>query len=176
MCLAIPAPVIELDPASASAEVELGGLRRRISVAPLDVLHATLMLMRQINAGEARVENQYHRAVAPQGNLKAQRLMAETFRVRERFAWRGLGELPQSALGLAETYAAFDAERRFSLAHSEACEVRGCDCLAILRGLMEASDCALFGTACTPEHPMGACMVSSEGACAADWSYGRTAP
>jgi len=143
---------------------------------PLDVLHATLMLMRQINAGEARVENQYRRAVSPQGNLKAQRLMAETFRVRERFAWRGLGELPQSALELADTFAAFDAERRFGLAPSEAREVRGCDCPAILRGLKEPSDCALFGTACTPEHPLGACMVSSEGACAAYWSYGRAAP
>jgi hydrogenase expression/formation protein HypD len=140
---------------------------------PLDVMHATLMLVRQINAGEHRVENQYTRAVTEAGNAKAQALVNEVFTRRAEFEWRGLGWLPDSALALAEAYADLDAERRFPVEVAAAREVKGCDCPSILRGVKRPTDCRLFGTACTPQTPLGACMVSSEGACAAYWSYGR---
>jgi hydrogenase expression/formation protein HypD len=140
---------------------------------PLDVMQSTLMLVRQINAGKHRVENQYTRAVTPTGNRKAQALMAEAFAPRPRFEWRGLGELPASALRIADSYRDLDAEQRFPVAPSDGREVKGCECPSVLRGLTEPMDCKLFGTVCTPENPMGACMVSSEGACAAYWSYGR---
>jgi len=144
---------------------------------PLDVMQSTLMLVRQINEHRCTVENQYTRAVTRGGNRKAQALMDEVFAVRERFEWRGLGHLPASALRLADAYADFDAEQRFPVAPGQAGkwgkEIKGCECPSVLRGTMEPTDCKLFGTVCTPENPMGACMVSSEGACAAYWSYGR---
>ena len=140
---------------------------------PLDVMQSALMLIRQINDGRAEVENQYTRAVTEQGNLKAQALMDAVFRVRETFEWRGLGFLPNSALCLADVYGDLDVERRFPVEVAPAREVRGCECPAILRGVKEPTDCKLFGTVCTPDNPMGSCMVSSEGACAAYWSYGR---
>ncbi len=140
---------------------------------PLDVMQSILMLIRQLNEGRCEVENQYTRAVTPEGNRKAQALMAEVFRPRETFEWRGLGFLPDSALRLADDYANLDAERRFAVTIGEVREVKGCECPAILRGIKEPTDCKLFGTVCTPDNPMGSCMVSSEGACAAYWSYGR---
>jgi len=140
---------------------------------PLDVMQSALMLIRQINRGRAQVENQYTRAVTRDGNPKAQALMAEVFSPRETFEWRGLGFLPASALRIADAYADLDAEQRFPVAPSTGREIKGCECPSVLRGVMEPTDCKLFGTVCTPENPMGACMVSSEGACAAYWSYGR---
>ena len=140
---------------------------------PLDVMQATLMLIRQINADRAEVENQYSRAVTPEGNRKAQALMAEVLTLRDTFEWRGLGFLPDSAQRLNEAFADFDAEQRFRVAVPPSCEVKGCECPAVLRGIKEPADCRLFGTVCTPDNPMGSCMVSSEGACAAYWSYGR---
>ena len=140
---------------------------------PLDVMQSALMLIRQINDGRAEVENQYTRAVTEQGNIKAQMLMDEVYTRRETFEWRGLGFLPESALRLADGYADLDAERRFPVEVRPAPEVKGCECPAILRGVKEPTDCKLFGTVCTPDNPMGSCMVSSEGACAAYWSYGR---
>jgi hydrogenase expression/formation protein HypD len=140
---------------------------------PLDVMQSALMLIRQINDGRAEVENQYTRAVTEQGNIKAQVLMDEVYTRRETFEWRGLGFLPESALRLADGYADLDAERRFPVEVRPAPEVKGCECPAILRGIKEPTDCKLFGTVCTPDNPMGSCMVSSEGACAAYWSYGR---
>ncbi len=140
---------------------------------PLDVLQAIRMLVRQVVEGRAAVENEYARAVTEDGNLKAQNLMGQVFETRDRFAWRGLGEIPHSALRLKEAYASFDAERRFDLPETAARENPGCQCPLILRGAATPQDCKLFGTACTPENPMGACMVSSEGACAAWYSYGR---
>jgi len=140
---------------------------------PLDVMQSALMLIRQINDGRAEVENQYTRAVTEQGNIKAQMLMDEVYTRRETFEWRGLGFLPESALRLADGYADLDAERRFPVEVRPAPEVKGCECPAILRGIKEPTDCKLFGTVCTPDNPMGSCMVSSEGACAAYWSYGR---
>jgi hydrogenase expression/formation protein HypD len=143
---------------------------------PVDVLQATLMLVQQLNNGQCLVENQYRRAVSDSGNHKAQALIAEVFTLRSRFEWRGLGWLPNSALQIAPAYAAFDAEQRFSLPDTPSQAVKGCECPAILRGSKRPTDCRLLGTVCTPENPMGACMVSSEGACAAYWSYGRQRP
>ncbi|MFZ1538153.1 MAG: hydrogenase formation protein HypD [Chromatiaceae bacterium] len=140
---------------------------------PLDVMQASLMLIRQINEGRAEVENQYSRAVSAEGNLKAQALMAEVLTRRDTFEWRGLGFLPDSAQRLNDAFATFDAEERFRVAVTPSCEVKGCECPAVLRGVKEPVDCRLFGTVCTPDNPMGSCMVSSEGACAAYWSYGR---
>ena len=140
---------------------------------PLDVMQAVLMLIRQLNAGRHEIENEYSRAVTPEGNVKAQALMAETLETRESFEWRGLGLVPLSGLRIREAYAGFDAERRFDLPPIHAADHKACECGAILRGVKRPEDCRLFGTACTPETPMGSCMVSSEGACAAHWSFGR---
>jgi len=140
---------------------------------PLDVMQAVLMLLRQVNCGRAEVENEYTRAVTPVGNVKAQRLMREVFEPREIFEWRGLGLIAESALRLRAAFAAFDAEKRFSLSPIKAVENPACQCPAILRGAKRPSDCKLFGKACTPESPIGSCMVSSEGACAAWYIYGR---
>jgi len=140
---------------------------------PLDVMQSALMLIRQINTGRCEVENQYRRAVTPEGNRKAQALMADCFELRESFEWRGLGFLPASALKIRKEYSDLDAEIRFPVETRESREVKGCECPAILRGVKRPTDCKLFGTICTPENPMGSCMVSSEGACAAYWSYGR---
>ncbi len=140
---------------------------------PLDVAQAILMLVRQIDGGRAEVENQYIRAVTPQGNLKAQAEVAAVFETRETFEWRGLGFLPSSALKLRPELAGFDAERRFGLAPKPAKDNPACECGAILRGAKAPRDCRLFGTVCTPDSPMGSCMVSPEGACAAHWTYGR---
>ena len=140
---------------------------------PLDVMQSALMLIRQINEERCEVENQYRRAVTRSGNGKAQALMANCFELRDRFEWRGLGFLPASALRIRDAYADLDAEVRFPVEPGESREVRGCECSAILRGVKRPTDCKLFGTVCTPENPMGSCMVSSEGACAAYWSYGR---
>jgi hydrogenase expression/formation protein HypD len=140
---------------------------------PLDVMQAILMLVRQVNDGRAEVENEFTRAVTDEGNLKAQALMADVFALRESFEWRGLGVLPRSALRIHERYAAFDAEARFGLAYTPVADHKACECGPILRGVKAPLDCKLFGTVCTPDTPMGACMVSSEGACAAHYTYGR---
>lgn len=140
---------------------------------PLDVLQAILMLVRQVNQGRAEVENQFTRAVTRDGNRKAQALVAEVFELRRSFEWRGLGSVPYSGLRLKEAYAAFDAERRFAVPGASVPDHKGCACGAILRGVKRPSDCKLFGTVCTPESPMGSCMVSAEGACAAHYTYGR---
>ncbi|MBZ0092674.1 MAG: hydrogenase formation protein HypD, partial [Sulfuricellaceae bacterium] len=140
---------------------------------PLDVMQAVLMLVRQVNQGRAAVENEYARAVTYAGNAKAQALMDDVFELRDSFEWRGLGWLPRSARKLQERYAAFDTERRFEVAPAAVAEHKACECGAILRGQKNPRDCKVFGTVCTPENPIGSCMVSSEGACAAYYSYGR---
>lgn len=140
---------------------------------PLDVMQAILMLVRQLNQGRHQVENQFSRAVTAEGNLKAQALVAEVFELRPAFEWRGLGVVPYSALRIKAAYAGFDAERRFAVPGRSVPDHKGCACGAILRGLKRPADCALFGTGCTPDNPMGSCMVSAEGACAAYYSYGR---
>jgi hydrogenase expression/formation protein HypD len=140
---------------------------------PLDVIHAILMLVRQVNESRHDVENQYTRLVTAGGNRIAQREVAEVFERRTSFEWRGLGEVPFSALRLRADYAAFDAERRFAIATTPAPDNPACECGTILRGLKKPAECKLFGTVCSPETPMGSCMVSPEGACAAHWTYGR---
>jgi len=140
---------------------------------PLDVLQSVWMLIRQINRHEARVENQYTRAVKRLGNQKAIKLMQKVFELRPVFEWRGLGELEDSALKIRDEFKDLDAEQRFSFPSITSRENRGCICPAILRGVSRPDECALFATVCTPEDPKGACMVSSEGACAAYYSYGR---
>ena len=140
---------------------------------PLDVMQACLMLVRQINEGRAEVENEFTRAVTREGNLKAQALVSEVFELRRSFEWRGLGEVPYSALRIREGFAAFDAEKRFNLHTLKVADNKACECGAILRGVKHPRECKVFGTVCTPENPIGSCMVSSEGACAAYYSYGR---
>lgn len=141
---------------------------------PLDVMQSALMLIRQINAGQSYVENEYTRTVSEQGNMTAQALMQDVFDLRESFEWRGLGYLPYSGLSLKEKYACFDAEIQFSMCFQEGKEVKGCKCPEVLRGVVKPQECKLFGKVCRPDNPMGACMVSSEGACAAHWLYDRS--
>ncbi len=140
---------------------------------PLDVMQAILMLVRQVNEGRAEVENEFTRAVTPDGNLKAQNLVSEVFELRRSFEWRGLGEVPYSALKIRERYAPYDAEARYQLEYRPVADNKACECGAILRGVKKPTDCKIFGNVCTPENPMGSCMVSSEGACAAHYTYGR---
>jgi hydrogenase expression/formation protein HypD len=140
---------------------------------PLDVMQSALMLIRQLNEGRHEVENEYTRVVTRDGNVKAQALVAEVFELRRSFEWRGLGLVPYSALRIKRGFAHHDAEARFDIPAVHATDVKGCECPSILRGAKRPTDCKLFGTVCTPDNPMGSCMVSSEGACAAYWSYGR---
>lgn len=139
---------------------------------PLDVLQAVLMLIRQVNKGTHIVENEYTRAVSEKGNPRALAAINETFFTRDVFEWRGLGLIPASGLAIADPFSFLDAERRFELDAPASRDHRACECASILRGKKAPQDCKVFGTACTPETPLGACMVSSEGACAAEYSYG----
>ncbi len=139
---------------------------------PLDILQGVYMCVRQLEAGRAAVENQYARCVRRAGNLPAQQIIREVFRVIPR-KWRGVGEIPHSGLGLTEPYAEFDAEKRFGLTQYTAEESPECMSGLILQGVKKPHECPAFGTRCTPEHPLGATMVSSEGACAAYYRYRR---
>jgi len=140
---------------------------------PLDVMQAILMLLRQINEGSSEVENEFTRAVTRDGNIKAQALVAEVFELRDTFEWRGLGSVANSALKLRPEFAAFDAELKFAVEYVAVADHKACECAAILRGEKRPQECKIFGTVCTPDNPVGSCMVSSEGACAAYYSYGR---
>jgi hydrogenase expression/formation protein HypD len=140
---------------------------------PLDVMQAIRMLVQQINDGRACVENQFTRGVTRDGNHKAQALVAEVFEMRPCFEWRGLGDLPYSGLRIKSGYADLDAERRFKIEVQSAPENKACQCPAIIRGIKKPTDCTIFGTVCTPRNPIGSCMVSAEGACAAYYKYRR---
>ena len=140
---------------------------------PLDVLQAIRMIVRQLNEGRAEVENEFTRGVTRPGNMRAQALVADVFELRPQFEWRGLGQVAYSGLRLKAEYAAHDAERRFPLHEKPVNENKACQCPAIIRGVKKPTDCAIFGTACTPRNPIGSCMVSSEGACAAYYKYRR---
>lgn len=140
---------------------------------PLDLLQAILMLVRQVNEDRPSVENAYVRALPATGNERAQRAIAETMKIRDSFEWRGLGTLPDSALRLADDYAEFDAEARFSLPYRTIPDPKSCACAEVVRGIKRPQECPLFGRSCTPDNPIGSCMVSSEGGCAAHWLYGR---
>ncbi len=140
---------------------------------PLDVMQAIRMLVRQVNDGSATVENEFSRAVSRDGNRKAQALVADVFELRKQFEWRGLNVLPYSALRIRQEFSQFDAEQRFGITYQPVADHKACECGAILRGVKRPQDCKLFGNVCTPENPVGSCMVSSEGACAAHYTYGR---
>ena len=139
---------------------------------PLDILQGIYICVKQLEEGRAEVENQYARSVRREGNLPAQDLIREVFEIVPR-KWRGIGEIPQSGLGLREPYREFDAERRFALTTGSVEEASECISGLILQGAKKPTDCPAFGTKCTPEHPLGATMVSSEGACAAYFKYRR---
>jgi hydrogenase expression/formation protein HypD len=139
---------------------------------PLDILQGILMCVRQLESGRAEVENQYRRAVRREGNQPAQQIIREVFQVVPR-KWRGVGEIPRSGLGFRDAYAPFDAQRRFGLVAHRVEEPAECLSGLVLQGRIKPRDCPAFGTRCTPEHPLGATMVSSEGACAAYYRYRR---
>jgi hydrogenase expression/formation protein HypD len=138
---------------------------------PLDIMEAILMVVRQLNAGRAQVENQYKRIVPEAGNPAALRAMDEVFVLRPSFEWRGLGSIAHSAFAIKPEFAAFDAERVFDVPGVRVTDPRGAQCGEVLTGVLQPQGCRLFGTECHPEHPVGALMVSSEGACAAHYRY-----
>ena len=140
---------------------------------PLDILAAVAMLLRQIREGRCEVENQYSRIVAPQGNPAALGMLARVFELRPHFEWRGLGFISQSALKLRDEFADYDAERLFDMPGVRVADPKACQCGEVLKGVLRPWECKVFGTACTPETPIGTCMVSSEGACAAYYNFGR---
>ena len=140
---------------------------------PLDVLHSVLMILRQLAEQRCEVENQYTRVVPYEGNSQAFRVLADVFELRPHFEWRGLGFISQSALKLSAAYADFDAELRYSVPGVRVADPKACQCGEVLKGVIKPWECKVFGTACTPEHPIGTCMVSSEGACAAYYNFGR---
>lgn len=140
---------------------------------PLDIVQSVAMIVRQIVASRAEVENQYGRVVRSEGNRKALEVMARTMELRPFFEWRGLGFITHSALKLRPEFAAWDAELRFSVPGIRVADPKACQCGEVLKGVIKPWECKVFGTACTPETPIGTCMVSSEGACAAYFNYGR---
>ena len=140
---------------------------------PLDVLQSVVMLLEQMVAGEAKVENQYRRLVPDQGNQAALSAITQVFELRSFFEWRGLGSIDHSGLQLTEAYRRFDAERRFQTPALSVADPKACQCGEVLKGAIKPWQCKVFGTSCTPETPIGSCMVSSEGACAAYYNYGR---
>jgi hydrogenase expression/formation protein HypD len=138
---------------------------------PLDLLQSIVMLLRQMRAGEAKVENQYKRVVPWEGNRAALKAMAEVFELRPHFEWRGLGFISQSALRIRKEYAEWDSEQRFDVPETRVADPKAAQCGEVLKGVLKPSQCKLFGKECTPEHPIGALMVSSEGSCAAYYNY-----
>jgi len=140
---------------------------------PLDLLQSIWMVLQQLAQGRCEVENQYARCVQPQGNSVGLSAMQRVFEIRESFEWRGLGDIPHSGLKVCREYAQFDAEVKFTLPNKQVADHRACACGEILKGVKKPWECRMFGTGCTPEYPLGVCMVSSEGACAAYYKYGR---
>jgi hydrogenase expression/formation protein HypD len=140
---------------------------------PLDILASVHLLLTQIREGRCEVENQYSRVVRPDGNPAALELLARTFELRPHFEWRGLGFISQSALKVHRDFAAFDAEERYGMPGVRVADPKACQCGEVLKGVIKPWECKVFGTACTPQTPIGTCMVSSEGACAAYYNFGR---
>ena len=143
---------------------------------PLDILQSIVMLLRQLRRGEARVENQYKRVVSWEGNRAALRAMGEVFELRPYFEWRGLGFISQSALKIRASYGEWDAEQRFSVPGVRVTDPKAAQCGEVLKGVLKPAQCKLFGRECTPEQPVGALMVSSEGSCAAYYNYEHRKP
>ncbi|HEY9707778.1 MAG TPA: hydrogenase formation protein HypD, partial [Oculatellaceae cyanobacterium] len=140
---------------------------------PLDILQSIWMILQQMIEGRCEVENQYNRVVQQEGNAVAIDAINKVFEVREDFEWRGLGDIPRSGLKIRPEYAQFDAEVKFTIPNLKVADNKACQCGEILKGVLKPWQCKVFGTACTPETPIGTCMVSSEGACAAYYKYGR---
>ena len=167
VCTVVGARPFEFIPADYGRPVVISGFE------PLDILQSIHMLVRQLVEGRCDVENQYMRVVPYDGNLRALEVMAEVFELRPHFEWRGLGFISHSALKLSAAYEEFDAERRFAAPGVRIADPKACQCGEVLKGVIKPWECKVFGTACTPEHAIGTCMVSPEGACAAYYSYGR---
>jgi hydrogenase expression/formation protein HypD len=142
---------------------------------PLDILQAVYMILRQISERRCEIENQYPRVVSRNGNAKAMAAMLEVFEPRDFFEWRGLGSIARSGMKLKTSYSAFDAELKFGCPGLRVADPKACQCGEILKGVKKPWECKVFGTACTPQTPIGSCMVSSEGACAAYYNFGRLA-
>ena len=140
---------------------------------PTDILQSIVLILRQLERRQPAVENQYSRVVRHEGNRKALELIGETMELRPFFEWRGLGFINASALKLRPEFAAWDAEERFPLPGLRVTDPKACQCGEVLKGVIKPQECRVFGTACTPDTPIGTCMVSPEGACAAYFSYGR---
>ena len=140
---------------------------------PLDILQSVYMIVKQIIEGRAEIENQYARVVPREGNRKAMEAIFEVFEPRDYFEWRGLGSIARSGMKVRSRYSAFDAELKFAVPGLKIADPKACQCGEILKGVKKPWECKVFGTACTPETPIGSCMVSSEGACAAYYNFGR---
>ncbi len=140
---------------------------------PLDIIQSIYMIVKQIAEGRAEVENQYSRVVRPEGNVKALQAMAQTMELRPFFEWRGLGFITHSALKVRPEFADWDAELQYEVPGLRVADPKACQCGEVLKGVIKPWECKVFGTACTPETPIGTCMVSPEGACAAYFNYGR---
>jgi hydrogenase expression/formation protein HypD len=167
VCTIVGARPFEFIPAEYGKPVVISGFE------PLDVLHSVYKLLCQLAEGRCAVENQYTRVVPYEGNPQAFRVLADVFELRPHFEWRGLGFISQSGLKLSERYADFDAELRYQVPGVRIADPKACQCGEVLKGVIKPWECKVFGTACTPEHPIGTCMVSSEGACAAYYNFGR---
>jgi hydrogenase expression/formation protein HypD len=169
VCTVVGARPLRFIPAQYGKPVVVAGFE------PLDILHAIQMILRQLADGRCEVENQYTRVVPVEGNPKALEVMAEVFELRPHFEWRGLGFISQSGLKISAAYADLDAELRFGVPGVRVADPKACQCGEVLKGVIKPWECKVFGTACTPERPIGTCMVSSEGACAAYYNFGRFA-
>jgi hydrogenase expression/formation protein HypD len=139
---------------------------------PLDILQSLWMVLKQIDEGRSEVENQYKRIVPAEGNTPALEAISKVFEVREFFEWRGLGSIDHSGVRMKKEYAAYDAEQKFSVPNLKIADPKSCQCGEVVKGVIKPWDCKIFGTKCNPENPMGALMVSSEGACAAYYNNG----
>ena len=142
---------------------------------PLDILQSLWMVLKQLHEGRCEVENQYKRIVPSHGNAAALEAITRVFELREFFEWRGLGSIDHSGIRMREAYAAYDAERKFSVPNLKIADPKSCQCGEVLKGIIKPNQCKVFGTLCTPDAPLGALMVSSEGACAAYHQYSRIA-
>jgi hydrogenase expression/formation protein HypD len=167
VCTVVGARPFEFIPADYGRPLVVAGFE------PLDILQAIQMILAQLAEGRREVENQYSRVVPYEGNLRALEAMAEVFELRPHFEWRGLGFISHSALRLSPAYADFDAEQRFAVPGVRIADPKACQCGEVLKGVIKPWECKVFGTACTPDHAIGTCMVSPEGACAAYYNFGR---
>jgi hydrogenase expression/formation protein HypD len=169
VCTVVGARPLRFIPAQYGRPVVIAGFE------PLDILQAIHMILVQLAEGRCEVENQYTRVGPAEGNRRALEVMAEVFELRPHFEWRGLGFISQSGLKLSPAYAELDAELRFGVPGVRVADPKACQCGEVLKGVIKPWECKVFGTACTPERPIGTCMVSSEGACAAYYNFGRFA-